>query len=84
MRFANGGTLHGLDATVRARILRVSTEEPRPVRWPDVAVFIQKAASPMRIAARKIKSSAAFADPPGSEQKARVNSAAKPPGNARK
>jgi hypothetical protein len=32
----------------------------------------------------KNKPPAAFAGPPGSGQKARVNSAAKPPGNARK
>jgi hypothetical protein len=71
MRFAKGATVNGLDATVRARIRRVSTEEPRPVRWPGVAVAVQKAAASMRIAARKIKPPAAFAGPPGSEQKIR-------------
>jgi hypothetical protein len=44
-----------------------------------VVVAVQKAASSMKIAAGKIKPPAAFAGPPGSEEKARVNSAANPP-----
>jgi hypothetical protein len=68
-RAAKGATVDGLDATVRAR---------------GVAAAVQKAAASMKIAGRKIKPPAAFADPPGSEQKARVNSAAEFPGNARK
>jgi hypothetical protein len=67
-----------LDATDRARVRRVS-EEPRPVRWPGVVVAVQKAAASMKIAARKIKPPAAFAGPPGSDQKARVNSATTSP-----
>jgi hypothetical protein len=49
-----------------------------------VAVAVQKAAASMKIAAQKIKPPAAFAGMPGGAQKARVNSAANPPGNARK
>jgi len=43
---------YGLGATVRAHVRRVS-EEPHPVRWPGVAVAVQKVASSMKIAARK-------------------------------
>jgi hypothetical protein len=45
---------------------------------------LKKAAASMKIAAQKNKPPAAFAGPPGSGQKARVNSAAQPPGIARK
>jgi hypothetical protein len=51
-RAAKGATVYGLGATVRARVRRVS-EEPHPVRWPGVAVAVQKVASSMKIAARK-------------------------------
>jgi hypothetical protein len=51
-RAAKGATVYGLDATVRAHVRRVS-EEPHPVRWPGVAVAVQKVASSMKIAARK-------------------------------
>jgi hypothetical protein len=50
-RAAKGAT-DGLGATVRAHVRRVS-EEPHPVRWPGVAVAVQKVASSMKIAARK-------------------------------
>ena len=80
-RAAKGATVYGLGTTVRAPVRRVSTAEPRPVRWPGVAVADQKS---MKIAARKIKPPAAFAGSPGNEQKPRVNSAANPSGNARK
>jgi hypothetical protein len=81
-RAAKGATVYGLGATVRAHVRRVS-EEPHPVRWPGVAVAVQKVASSMKIAARKTNARGLCA-PPGSAQKARVNSAAKPSGNARK
>jgi hypothetical protein len=62
-----------LDATVRVRFAG------RPL-----AVAVQKAAASMKIAAQKTSRPRRLRVRPGGAQKARVNSAAKPPGNARK
>ena len=51
------------------RVRSAGSEEPRPVRWPGVAVAAQKATSPLNIARGK-PTPAAFAGPPGSAQKA--------------